>query len=131
MCLSILMINRSYYSTIGGRDYSHFSYDARDAGPIGYAGENGMGAFQAEMAVFLIGMASFTKKLTWKLAFWGLACTSIYCLVFTFSRGGYLGFLVGLLILGLVKQRKLLILLAILPGELASRGAGMPFGNAC
>jgi putative inorganic carbon (HCO3(-)) transporter len=72
-----------------------------------------MGAFQAEMAIFLIGMAAFAKKRTWKLGHWALAFTSIYCLVFTFSRGAYLGFLFGLLVLGLIKQHKLLLLLAI------------------
>jgi putative inorganic carbon (HCO3(-)) transporter len=114
MCLSILVVNRTYHNVLGGRDYSHFSYDARDAGPIGYAGENGMGAFQAEMAVFLIGLACFAKKLGWKLGLWGLACTSIYCLMFTFSRGGYVGFLAGLLVLGLLKNRKLLFVLVVI-----------------
>ena len=113
MCVSVLLVNRSYHDTIGGRDYSQFSDNLRDAGPLGYAGENGMGAFQADFAVFLIGLAAFTKKVGQKLAILGVAFTCIYSLIFTFSRGGYLGFLVGLLVLGVVKQRKLLIVLAV------------------
>ena len=114
MGVSLLVVNRSYHSTIGGRDFSHFDYDLRDAGPLGYAGENGMGAFQSELAVFLVGISAFVKQRTWKLAIWGLTATSIYCLVLTFSRGAYLGFLVGILVLGIIKNRKLLFLLAIL-----------------
>lgn len=115
MCLSVLMVNRSYHSTIGDRDFSQFSYALRDAGPLGFAGENGMAAFQAEFAVFLIVLAAFVKKWIWRAAIWGVACTCIYSLLYTLSRGGYLGFLVGLLVLGLIKDRKfLLILFALL-----------------
>jgi putative inorganic carbon (hco3(-)) transporter len=113
MCLSVLFVNRDYYSTIGSRDFSHFSYELRDAGALGYAGENGMGAFQAEFAIFLIGLAACSRKLLLKLGLCAIALTSIYCLELTLSRGAYLGFLVGILILGLIKERKLLILLVI------------------
>jgi putative inorganic carbon (HCO3(-)) transporter len=110
MCLSVLMVNRTYHSTIKNRDYSAFSNELRDAGPLGYAGENGMGAFEAEFAVLLVGLAAFAGKKTVKFSLWCLAFTSVYCLVFTFSRGGYLGFLLGLLVVGLFKERKLLVL---------------------
>src|SRR5713226_2050746 len=114
MRLSILQINRTYHSTVGDRDFSHFSYDLRDAGPLGYAGENGMGAFQAQMAVFLIGLAAFVKRRLTKWGLWLVAATCVYSLVLTFSRGGYLAFLTGLLVLGIIKERKLLILLAVI-----------------
>jgi len=114
MCLSALMVNRTYHNTVGSRDFSQFSYSLRDAGPLGYAGENGMGAFQAEFATFLIGLSAFSKRRAVKLGIWAVAFTSIYSLVLSFSRGGYLGFLVGLFVLGLIKERKLLILLVII-----------------
>lgn len=114
MCVSVLMVNRANHSTISGRDYSQFSDDLRDAGPLGYAGENGMGAFQAEFAVFLIGMAAFVKRRLLKIGIWLVAFTCIYCLVFSFSRGGYVGFLIGVFILGIVKERKLLVALLVI-----------------
>jgi O-antigen ligase len=114
VCFSVLTINRSYHSTMSGRDYSQFSYGLRDAGPLGYAGENGMGAFQAEMTVFLIGLSVFTERKIVRLTLWGIALTSIYCLALTFSRGGYVGFLAGIFVLGLTKERKLLLLLVLL-----------------
>ena len=114
MCFSVLIVNRSYLSDVGSRDFSHFSYQLRDAGPLGYAGENGMGAFQAEFIIFLIGLAIFAKKPVLKLGLLAIALYSLYCLELTFSRGAYLGFLVGLLVLGLIKERKLLALLAVI-----------------
>ena len=114
MCVSVLIVNRNYQNTLGGRDFSQFSYALRDAGALGYAGENGMGAFQAEFAIFLIGLAAFAKKPMLKLGLLAVAVTSIYCLELTLSRGAYAGFLVGLFVLGLIKERKILILLVII-----------------
>jgi putative inorganic carbon (HCO3(-)) transporter len=114
MLLSVIVVNRNYHSTIGGRDLSQYSDSLREAGTLGYAGENGMGAFQSEMAVFFIGLACFVKKTIPRIVLWGVAMSSVYCLLLTFSRGGYLGFLMGLLVLGIIRERKLLIVLAIL-----------------
>lgn len=114
MCISVLIVNKNYVSTIGDRNLNHFSDELRDAGALGYAGENGMGAFQAEFAIFLIGIAVFAKKPVLKWGLLAIALTSIYCLELTFSRGAYAGFLMGLFVLGLIKERKILILLAIL-----------------
>src|SRR6266403_491840 len=49
-----------------------------------------------------------------RLGLWGAAITCVYCLIFTFSRGGYLGLLVGILVLGIIRERKLLLCLAVL-----------------
>jgi putative inorganic carbon (hco3(-)) transporter len=114
MCLSVLLVNRDYLSTVGSRNFNHFSYELRDAGALGYAGENGMGAFQAEIAVFLIGVSLFVKKPLVKIGLLAIALYSVYCLELTFSRGAYAGFLLGLLVLGLIKERKILFLMAIL-----------------
>jgi O-antigen ligase len=73
-----------------------------------------MGAFQAEFAIFLIGLAVFAKKPVIKLGLLAIALNSMYCLELTLSRGAYAGFLIGLFVLGLIKERKILILLAIL-----------------
>ena len=114
VCLSVLVVNRSYHGTMSGRDFSQFSYELRDAGPLGYAGENGMGAFQAEIIVFLIGLSAFVRRKAVRIALWAVALTSVYSLILTFSRGGYAGFLIGLLVLGLIRERKLLLVLGVL-----------------
>jgi len=115
MCLSVLLVNRSFHNDVGSRDFSGgYSDELRVGGPLGYAGENGMAAFQAEFAILLIGLSSYSGSFLRKLALLILACTCIYCLMFTFSRGGYLGLLAGLLVLGLIRNRKLLVVLLVI-----------------
>jgi len=114
MCFSLLLVNRSYFSTISGRDLSHFSYQVRDAGPMGYAGVNGLAAFEAMAISFMLGMYAFSKHKLQKVALLAIVATCGYCLLFSFSRGGYLGAIVGLVTVGLFKSRWLLVAAAML-----------------
>jgi putative inorganic carbon (hco3(-)) transporter len=113
MCLSVFAVDKGYYSTMSDRDLSHFSYEVRDGGPLGYAGVNGVATFEAEFMLFLLGMAAFQKRAGLKLATWLLVAFSGYCLLFSFSREAYAGMLIGLLFLGLLKQRWVLVALAV------------------
>jgi O-antigen ligase len=112
MSLSTLLVNKSIYGVMSGRDLSTFSYGLRYAGPLGYAGENGLAAFASQTALLLLGLYAFEKRLFWKLALLGVVASSLYSLLFSFSRGGYIGFLGGLFFLGVFKERKLLVVIA-------------------
>jgi putative inorganic carbon (hco3(-)) transporter len=114
MAVSVLLVNRSYYSTLSGRDLSQFSYQVRDAGPLGYAGVNGLAAFEAMVASFLLGTFSFAKKIYGKIGILLLVTTCCYCILFSFSRGAYLGFLVGLVTVGLFRSRWMLAVAAVI-----------------
>jgi O-antigen ligase len=114
MGISVLLVNRSYYSTLSSRDLSHFSYEVRDAGALGYAGVNGLAAFEAMFGSFLLGTYAFTKKIYAKVGILLILATCCYCLLFSFSRGGYLGFLVGLATVGLFKTRWFLVATAVI-----------------
>ncbi len=109
MCLSVLIVNRNYYANVSDHDFSRFSDDARYAGTLGYAGVNGFAAFEAMFSSFLLGLYSSTKRWLFKLGILGLLATCLYCLMFAFSRGGYLGFLAGVLAIGILKSRKLVL----------------------
>ncbi len=114
MAIAVLRVNVGFFNTVSDRDLSHFSYGLRYAGALGYAGENGLAAFEAQLALFCLAIYAFLRNLIAKctlLAFIGLC---VYCLLFAFSRGGYMGFMIGILFLGIVRERKLLILLVIL-----------------
>src|SRR5579864_671299 len=114
MAVSLLVVNRSYFSTLSGRDLSHFSYEVRDAGPLGYAGVNGLAAFEAMLASMLLGIAVFTRRTLPKVGIYLILATCCYCLLFSFSRGGYLGLLIGIMTVGLFKSRWLLGVAALL-----------------
>jgi putative inorganic carbon (hco3(-)) transporter len=112
MCAGILVLNTGFWDTVSGHDFSNFSYDLRDEGAMGYAGVNGLAAFEAQAAIFLMALAALERKKFLWLGYLALAIFSGICLMYSLSRGGYLAFLVGVLFLGIVKQRKLLLLLA-------------------
>ncbi|HZU30938.1 MAG TPA: O-antigen ligase family protein [Candidatus Angelobacter sp.] len=113
MCLSVFAVDKGFHGTMSDRDLSHFSYEVRDGGPLGYAGVNGVATFEAEFMLFLLGMNAFQKRKSYKVATWLLVIFSGYCLLFSFSREAYVGILVGLLFLGLMKQRWVLLALAV------------------
>jgi putative inorganic carbon (HCO3(-)) transporter len=113
MCLTVLALDRNFLSTVSGRDYSAFSYDLRDAGSMGYAGINGMAAFEAQFVVFLLALAAFEKNAYLRLAYWALSGLSGACLMYSLSRGGYVAILAGWLFLGLAKKRWMLVALMI------------------
>lgn len=111
MCVSVFMVDKGYYGTMSDRDLSHFSYEVRDGGFLGYAGVNGVATFEAEFMLFILGLAVFQKRKALKFALWGLFAFSGYCLLFSFSREAYAGIIIGLFFLGLMKQRWVLIAL--------------------
>ena len=113
MCAAVLSLDRSFWDTVSGRDFSAFSYDLRDEGGMGYAGVNGFAAFEAQFVVFLAALSAFEPKRLLKYGYLALALFSTICLMYSLSRGGYLAILLGMLFLGIVKQRKLLVILAV------------------
>jgi putative inorganic carbon (hco3(-)) transporter len=129
MCLAVLLFNRAFWDTVSGREFANFSYDLQDNGETGYVGVNGLAAFEAQMATFLVAVAGFERKRLLQYGYWALAIFSATCLMYSLSRGGYLAFLAGCLFLGLAHQRKILVLLVVfaftwssfLPGAVQQR----------
>jgi O-antigen ligase len=107
--LSVLVVNRSYFGSLRDRDLSQFSYDVRDAGLLGYAGVNGFAAFEAMFMAFLLGMYFYVKPLWARVSILFLLATSGYCLLFSFSRGAYVGMLIALIVVGVLKSRMVLV----------------------
>jgi putative inorganic carbon (hco3(-)) transporter len=111
MCCSILLLDRSFYDTVSSRDFSTFSEDLRDEGAMGYAGVNGLAAFEAQVIAFLVALWGAEKGGLRRLGYVALAVFSADCLMYSLSRGGYVAFLLGWLFLGIVRYRVLLVLL--------------------
>jgi O-antigen ligase len=114
ICISMILVDRGFLNSMRGRDLTQFSYGVRDAGPLGYAGVNGFAALQAMFMAFLLGIYSCLGGFKVKAGILLLLALSAYCLLFAFSRGGYAALLVALLVIGLLRNRKLLILLSVL-----------------
>jgi O-antigen ligase len=111
--LSAGVVARGFISSTRGRDMSKFSYDIRDAGPLGYAGVNGLAAYESNLSLFLIGIWPAIKNRYVKLLTIVVLALNLYCLLFAFSRGAYAGFAIGLVVLAILRYRILLIPLVV------------------
>jgi len=133
MCLATIALSKSFWGSISGRDFSTYSETLRqsfvDGGSMGYAGVNGLAAYEAQAATFLLAMAAMEKRFFVRLAYLAIAVYSSLCVMYGLSRGAYLAIVTGLVFLGFVKVRILLVLLAgfalvwtaVVPGAVVMR----------
>jgi putative inorganic carbon (hco3(-)) transporter len=111
IAISLLLIDRSSILESMSRSFAHFDESKRDAGPMGWAGPNGLAAFLAQFAMFFWGFAQFVKKRKHKWFCYGLVAITLFATMYTFSRASYIAVLVTTLILGILKDRKLVLLM--------------------
>ena len=109
---ALLAIERSSLLESFSRSWAVFDESKRDAGPLGY-GSNQTAAFLADFGMFFWGFGQFLKRRMLKILCYTMVALSVLATMYTFSRGAYLAFLFGILLLGLLKDRKLLILLGV------------------
>jgi putative inorganic carbon (hco3(-)) transporter len=110
--ISVLFIDRSSLGESMTRTWTNFDESKRDSGPLGY-GSNQTAAFLAQFGMFFWGFTNFIKRKKLKLFGYGIVAITILAAMYTFSRGGYAAILLGVLVLGLLKDRKLLLILGI------------------
>lgn len=110
--ITLLFIDRSAIGEAMQRSWTNFDEDKRDVGPLAY-GSNLTAAFLAQFAMFFWGMMQFVKNRKIKLLGYGLVGITLFGTMYSFSRGAYAAVLFAVLILGLLKDRKLLIVLGV------------------
>lgn len=105
MAFAAFGMNFNLRDTLSHRDMSTYSEGLAEAGAMGMAGTNGLAAFEAQFGVLLLVFFGRVRSLSLKLVLGGLAGLTVYCLLFSFSRGGYAAFIAGCAFLGLVRYR--------------------------
>jgi putative inorganic carbon (hco3(-)) transporter len=110
--ITLAFIDRSSLFESMSRTWTSFDEDKRGGGPLGF-GSNQTAAFLAQFAMFFWGFVQFAKRRKVKLAGYLLAAVTILAAMYTFSRAGYMAILFGVLVLGLLKDRKLLLVLGV------------------
>ncbi len=91
-----------------------FSWEGRPGGPFGAGAANDLAAFFVYYPAILLGWFVFEKRIITKTILIGIIAFSLIIIVLTYSRGGYLGILVAVVMIGLFKKRLWLIILMIL-----------------
>lgn len=110
--VSLLFIDRSSLFESMSRSWTNFDESKRSGGPLGY-GSNQTAAFLAQFGLFFWGLAQFLKRKKLKLLCYGLVGVTLFTTMYTFSRGAYLAVLFSVFVLGIVKDRKLLLLVGV------------------
>ncbi len=106
--IGLLAIDKSSLQNSLAHNFSHFDESKRDGGPLGFAGSNGLAAFLAQFSMFFWGFAQFMKKGRYRIYCYILVGITVFATMYTFSRASYIALVVGTLVLGIVKNRKLI-----------------------
>ncbi len=110
--ITVLFIDRSSLLESLSRSWTSFDENKRDGGPLAF-GSNQTAAYLANFAMFFWGLVTCLKLKQWKpkIASYFLIAVTILTAMYCFSRAGYLAILFGVFVLGLLKDRKLLLVL--------------------
>jgi len=108
--LSLLGMAFNFHSTFRWLKTYHYSHDIRIAGPFVFLGPNELGIFFAMMCFLLLGIAYYIDNRIFKyfLLFVCLCC--LYPVVYSYSRSAYACAAAGIFIIGILKDRKVLVL---------------------
>jgi putative inorganic carbon (hco3(-)) transporter len=110
--VSLFFIDRSCLMDSMSRSWGSFSEDKRGGGPLGY-GSNQTAAFLAQFGMFFWGAGQFVKRKKIKLGCYGLVAMTLFAAMYTFSRGSYVAIVVTVFVLGILKDRKLLVVATV------------------
>ncbi len=108
-----LLITQNYRSIMAGETYSQTN---RASGPFGVVGLNcnHFGAFLADYGVAAFALLSADKTNRWRKALYAFVFFGgIYPIFYTYSRGAYLALLTGLFMIGVLRVRLIIVLLAL------------------
>lgn len=106
---ALLFIDRSCLLDSLSRSWGNFDENKRSGGPLGY-GSNQTAAFLAQFAMFFWGVGQFVKRIKIKLLLYGLVALTLMATMYTFSRASYIAVIFSVFVLGLLKDRKLLLI---------------------
>jgi len=112
MALSILSLDRNFYNAAKTQDMTEYS-NWRFATKGQALGGNALAVFQGQYAVMLVFMSLAAEEKWKKYLFGFIAAFTFYCVMFSFSRSGYLA-AVTMFFLGVVKDRRILIGLVVI-----------------
>jgi O-antigen ligase len=112
--LTLLAMDLNFYSTFRWMRAEHYSDSIRISGAFSFLGPNELGVFYTVYTFLLLGISYYIedKKLKYFLLF-ACAC-NFYPIMFSYSRAAYISTMVGFSVLGLLKDRKFLVLLILI-----------------
>ena len=106
---SFLAMDLKFRQSFTWVQHTHYMDKSRLGGTFGFLGPNEWGAFHTIYTLFIIGLFLVDRHFWRRIAYSILIFLNTYSLIYSFSRGAYVGFLAGLFFIGFIRTRKLLI----------------------
>ncbi len=113
LILSFLLSDIRFKQTFQWVQKEHYSEKSRVGGTLGSLGPNEMGAFYAIYTLFFIGFALIDRHVWRRVLYGSLIAGGMYCLVYSFSRGAYVGILAGIFFIAMIRTRWVLVPLTV------------------
>lgn len=112
MLVTILFADRTFSAT--AHTEGHFDWRRRGEGIFSTLGPNEMGAFFADYIFLALGILFYQKKRIYRYLLLVLIIYTVYCILFTYSRGAYTGFSIGILYIVFLRKKIFLIPIVII-----------------
>ncbi len=113
MAISMLYMDRSFYSNFANKNRSNFDESLRIGTTFSYLGPNETAVFYAQNSIVILSLFFFELHKRRKMLFGVTTVFNYWCLMFLYSRGGYLAALVSFFFFGVTKDRRFLVLLVL------------------
>lgn len=109
---ALLMIDRSSLMDSLSHSWTNFDENKRSGGPLGY-GSNQTAAYLSQFALFFWGFGQYLKRKKAKLISYSLTAVTLLACMYCFSRAAYMAIVVCVIMLGILKDRKLIVVAAL------------------
>jgi O-antigen ligase len=115
LMLGYVGINYMYFSDLRWMNLTHFSEKSREGtmGVFVYLGANHYAAFATHFFFIVVGLFLFIKSKLVRIALLLIMSLALYNILYSYSRGAYLAMLAGILVLGVVKEKKILLIIVV------------------
>ena len=110
--MAILLLDRNFYNIAMYKDLSYYD-DNQKVGGMAALGGNELSVFFAMYTIVLVALLSYARNFWLKCLLFIPIGASYYCTAFLFSRSGYLASVVGLIAVGFLKNKNILIALVV------------------
>ena len=112
--LTLLAMDFNFYSTFRWMRAEHYSDSIRISGAFSFLGPNELGVFYTVYTFLLLGISYYVEDKKFKYFIRFVCACNFYPIMFSYSRAAYAGGIAGFFTLGILKERKFLMVLLII-----------------